>query len=242
MNKRVFFIMFLVASIYTTAFSQVSDEIKQELIKIYTSYAQSKKGSDRLQYIRNPQEYKSIFENRYGDRDVSFTPIKFGKANNILSGNSKNDAYTPNLDIYVLEEIVEGNQGGKTVEVIQYRYFVKTGNNYKMDWEATVCYNPITLSRFKVLEDGQIATFRCYANLSSNDYDGYFSIGIRDEATNYQFTAYIKKDSEDGLALMEYLEEGSARPVILEMKYVDTITRYGKKALITKFVNKGWVK
>ncbi|MHB9295540.1 hypothetical protein PilKf_01286 [Pillotina sp. SPG140] len=133
------------------------------------------------------------------------------------------------------------NQGGRSVEIIQYRQFVKDGNNFKIDWAASVGYNPVTLARFKALKDGQIAIMCCYANLTSSLYDDYFAFSLRDEATNYQFTAYIRKNSEDDLSLMDFLENGNARPVILEMRYIDSISRYSKEVVITKFIARGWV-
>jgi hypothetical protein len=215
------------------AISQVSDDIRQELINLYTQYAQSKSATERLQYIRSPESYREIFATRYGDRDVSYTPIRFGKAGRPITNST--------LDVYSLEEYMSANQGGRTVEVVQYRQFVKIGNNYKIDWEASVCYNPVTLTRFKALQDGQIATIRCYASLTNSSYDDYFAFSLRDEATNYQFTAYIRKNSEDGLSLMDFLERGDARPVVLEMKYVDNISRYNKEVIINKFISRGWI-
>jgi hypothetical protein len=226
MYKRLFTVICMIFVFCGFVYSQVSDETRQELINLYTLYAQSKSATERLQYIRNPELYKDIFDSRYGDRNIGYTPIRFGKC--ILSSQTKG--------IYILEEYVSANRGGRSIEILQYRYFLKSGDVFKIDWEASVCYNPVTLSKFKALKDGQIARMRCYANLTDSIYDPYFGFSIRDENTNYQFTAYIKKDSEDGLSLMEYLESGNARPVILEIQFVDS-----KEVLIIKFLEKGWV-
>lgn len=225
--KKVILIFSFLIIFCDNGFSQVSDEIKQELINLYTLYAQSRNVAERLQYIRSPESYREIFQSRYGDREISYTPIRFGRC--LIPANSGN------MEIYALEEYVAANQGGRSVEVIQMRYFVKIGSSFKIDWEASVSYNPITLARFRALQDNQVATMRCYANLSTSSYEEYFAIGIRDEAINYQFTAYIRKNSEDGLLLMELLENGDARPVILEMQY-------SKEVIITKFIQRGWVR
>jgi hypothetical protein len=233
MPKRAIFVFCLFFTVCGFVFSQISDEIKQELINLYTQYAQSRTGIERLNYIRNSESYRTIFETRYGDRDVSYTPIRFGNVNRTQTNS--------NMELYVLEEYVSANRSGRPTEIIQYRYFIKLGNIYKLDWEASVCYNAVPLSRFSALKDGQIASIRCYAILRDSRYDNYFAFSILDEATNSQFRAYILKNSEDGLALLEYLENGSARPVILEMRYVDNINQYDKEVLITKFKQRGWV-
>ena len=233
MFKKLLMVVFFMFLMCGLAFSQVSDEIRQELINLYTQYAQSKTGTERLKYVRNSESYKTIFETRYGDRDVSYKPIGFGKVARPVTDSD--------LDIYVLEETVSANRGGRAVDILQYRYFVKINNSFKIDWEASVGYNAITFSRFKALQDGQIARMRCYANLETSRYDEYFGIGIRDELTNSQFRAYIRKNSEDGILLMEYLERGGSWPAILEMQYTNSINKYDKEVVITKFIAKGWV-
>jgi len=60
MKKIIFLLSFLVV-VCVSVFSQVSDEIRQELIELYTRYAQSRTGTERLQYIRNPDSYKKYF-------------------------------------------------------------------------------------------------------------------------------------------------------------------------------------
>jgi hypothetical protein len=235
MKKFIVLLAFLAVSgaVFAQVSGEIKGEIKQELINLYTSYAQSKSATERLQYIRNPESYEAIFESLYGNHDIGYSPIRFGTCGRPVSG--------VDMEVYALEEYVSANQRGRPIEIIQYRYFVKIGNTFKIDWEASVCYNPMTLARFNALQDGQTSTMRCYAYLTTSSYDDYFGIGIRDKATNYQFTAFIRKDSEDGLLLMEYLERGDARPVILEMKYVDNLSRYSKEVVINKFVMKGWV-
>ena len=233
LKKLIIILWFFYLSTFYV-FGQVYDEIRQELINIYTQYAQSRTGNERLQYIRNSESFREIFQSRYGDRDISYTPIRFGVAGRPLTSS--------NLELYSLEEFVSANRGGRAVEIIQYRIFVRIDNTYKLDWEASVGYNPVTFARFRALQDGQIATMRCFANLDTSRYDEYFGIGIRDELTNFQFTAYIRRDSENGLLLMDYLERGDARPAILEMYYNDRINRYSKEVLITNFIMQGWVR
>jgi hypothetical protein len=231
MRKIFLFVLFFAVCGFN--FAQVSDETRQELINLYTLYAQSKTATERLQYVRNPESLRSIFESRYGNRDISFTPIRFGRAGRPVTSSD--------LDIYSLEETVSANQGGRGIEIIRYRYFVRVDNLLKIDWEASVCYNPVPLARFEALQDGQTAIMRCYADLTRSSYDNYFAFRILDEATNYQFTAYILKNTDEGLALLDFLENGDTRPLVLELKYVDNISRYDKKVLITKIVQRGWV-
>jgi len=101
--KRYYFVICLFFLICGTVFAQVSNEIRAELINLYTLYAQSRTGNDRLQYIRNQEYYREIFQSRYGDREVGYTPVGFGRA-----GRPVTSSY---LDVYSLEETVPANQG-----------------------------------------------------------------------------------------------------------------------------------
>ncbi|MHB9295541.1 hypothetical protein PilKf_01287 [Pillotina sp. SPG140] len=84
MCKKFGLVICFILMISGFVFSQVSDEIRQELINLYTQYAQSKSATDRLQYIRNSESYREIFETRYGNRDIGYTPIRFGDVFDLL--------------------------------------------------------------------------------------------------------------------------------------------------------------
>jgi hypothetical protein len=82
---------------------------------------------------------------------------------------------------------------------------------------------------------------RCYAQFETSIHDDYFGIDLLDNAVNYQVRAYVSKKSDIGLELLDNLQDGRARPLILEIKYVNNISRYSKEVLIDNIIQRGWV-
>jgi hypothetical protein len=231
MKKAISSIVLLIVLSVSNIYSQVSKADREKMIEIYTLYAEAKTGTEALEYIRNPEDHRKIFYERYATGKNFYTPIRFG--NCLLASQTKG--------IYALEEYVSANRGTQNIEILQYRYFLKIKNQFKIDWDASVCYNEMTFPRFIALKDGKEVNMRCYATLVDSTYDNYFAFGIRDNLTNYQFTAYTKNDSDLGIELLEYLENGDTRPVILRLKYTNDLSRYSKNVFITEFVNMGWI-
>jgi hypothetical protein len=217
------FLLFITCSAFV--FGQVSDEIRQNIITLYTAYAEASNPIERLQYVRDADVIREKLIEYYGDRTIGYTPKRFG------SCTEKNGLYT-------LVEYMEATQFGRAIEVSQNRYFVKVGVDYKLDWESSICYNPISWSAFIALKSSEPYIMRCAANLTDSRYDDYWGIRIYDNVPNYQFTAYINKSSEYGTELFNLLKDGRTYAVILELKYINS--NYSKEVVISDFVQRGW--
>jgi hypothetical protein len=218
--------------IVQVCFGQVSEDVKQRIIDTYIHYAEATTVNQRLQYIRNSHDYKDLLSAYYADRALGYTPIRFGRC-------------TENNSWFTLEEYVEATRGNRPTEIIVYRFFQKTGDEYKLDWESSTAYNPISWQEFNALKNGSVARMRCGATLRESDYDGYFGIRISDYIGNYQFIAYIDQNSENGKALFDLLKSGGNYSVILDMKYTNHDEMYGnrfysKQVIITEYVQRRW--
>jgi hypothetical protein len=232
MKKNIVLVAVSFFAIVQICFGQVSEDVKQQIIDTYIHYAESTTIDQRLQYIRNPNDYKELLLMYYADRTLGYTPTRFGRC-------------TENNGWFTLEEYVEATRGNRPTEIIVYRFFQKTGDEYKLDWESSIAYNPISWQEFNALKNGQIARMRCIATLDESDYDGYFGIRIRDYIGNYQFIAYIDQNSENGKSLFELLRNGGNYAAILDMKYANRDELYGnkfysKQVIITEYVQRRW--
>jgi hypothetical protein len=232
MKKIVVLLAVLLFAIAQICFGQVSEDVKQQIINTYILYAESTTVDQRLQYIRNPDNYKDLLLVYYKDRSLGFTPQKFGRC-------------TENNGWFTLEEYAEASRGNQPIEIIVNRFFKKIGNDYKFDWESSMAYNPISWQEFIALKNGLVARMRCIATLRESDYDGYFGIRISDYIGNYQFIAYIDQNSENGRTLFELLRTGGNYAVILDMKYTNRDELHGnhfysKQVIITEYVQRRW--
>lgn len=169
-------------------------------------------------------------EKYYGDKEFGGSaPSNLGD----VTVNKKN--------IFILKQTLKGTNGlGMEVKVEQYRFFIRVGDDYKLDWQASVCYNLISPKKFKALKDGSITTMRCVMRLSSSSYDDYFAFDIRDDV-NFICTAYMRKDDEVALKLVNELDEDSYTTVILKLQYTNEVSSFSKKSMIASFVQYGWV-
>jgi len=231
MVKKVFFICLFCLNV-VIVFSQVTEDIKQQIINVMINYAESSTVEQRLMYVRNPEKCKEIFATYYSDGINGYTPKKFGNC-------------TFNNGWYTLEEYVEARRGNQPIDIIVNRFFVNIGNTYKLDWESSNGYNPISWKEFNALKNGQVAKMRCVAILYESKYNGYYGIRIRDYIGNSQFTAYLDKNSEYGKELFNLLKDGNPYAVILEMKYAEKDTLYNnnwysKEVIIVNYVQRRW--
>jgi hypothetical protein len=232
MKKIIVLLVVLLLSCQSLLFSQVSDNVKQQIIDTYVRYAESTTIDQRLQYIRNPGDYREFLLAYYTDRSLGYTPKRFGRC-------------TENNGWFALEEYVEARRGNQSIEISVNRFFKKIGNDYKLDWESSNAYNPISWQEFIALKSGLIARMRCIASLWESHYDGYFGIRISDYIGNYQFVAYIDQDSENGKKLFELLRNGGNYAVILDMKYINRDELHGnsfysKQVIITEYIQRRW--
>jgi hypothetical protein len=208
-------------------FCQVPESTKQEIINVYVAYAESKSANERLRFVKDENIIREILVKYYADRTIGYTPKRFG-------GCTEKDG------VYTLVEYMEATQMGRAIEIPQSRYFVKTGNEFKLDWEASVCYNSISWAEFTATKSITPIAMRCAVALGESRYDEYWGIKIYDSVPNYKFIAYIEKDTEYARELFELLKDGRTYKVILEFKYVNG--NYLKEVLITDFIQRGWVR
>lgn len=204
-----------------------SDEIKQKLEEIYTMYTEATTAEARSKYCIEPDINK--MKKFWGDSTLGYTPSKFG-----------NCEYYPDRDIYLLVELKEGKNAFRTVEIPRYAFFKKINGEFKLDWDALVAWNRISLKKYDVSKPEDEFEFRCFVSMTDNFYSemrNYNAFSIRDENTNYIFTAYGKKESTGG-ELFDIFDGNETRPLIIKIKY----DPYTDKYIITEFVQRQWTK
>lgn len=204
-----------------------SEEIKQQLIDVYTKYAEGTTVDTRAKYCLNPDLEK--MEKYYSGKTFGYTPKKFGTCE-----------YYPDRDLYLLTELVEGRNAIRVVEIPRYGFFKKEKGEFKLDWDAIVAYNPITLKKYNVSKSEDEIEFRCFISMTENYYSNmndYYAFTVRDESTNYIFNAYGAKKGAGG-ELFDLFDGNETRPLIVKIKY----NAYVDKYIITEFVQKQWSK
>lgn len=213
------------------AFSQkkVTDVIEtpqneaDSIVFLVQSYYNSKKWEDRLAFVLNAETVKQYLKDYYSGQ---YLPAKIRTENIAIQGSN-----------FKLNEsfIVQTRTGEGTI------YVKKTIDGFKIDWEATVGYNPISLQAFELGATTQSTEFRVNAQLTS-DYvwDGYYSLYLSENNTGIY--CYISKSSVEGKKLFEILKDGKRQPLILQIKSDNSLVEDTTVRIITKVIAKGWAK
>lgn len=116
---------------------------------------------------------------------------------------------------------------------VQQFVLVREDNEYKIDWEASVPYNEMSWAEFKASKPKSPVKFRAILNLGDyynyefiNKENDYWSIDLSEIDFNningykvLNIQGYVKKDSEAGKKLFEYLKDGKMKVAIIELKY-----------------------
>ena len=118
----------------------------------------------------------------------------------------------------------------------------------KIDWEAAVGFNEMSLKLFNIIRPEGKKIFRCEAQLDSH-YDlyrpdmarTYYSISLRDPRGLPLMWGYVVKESEVGKRLFDILKDGETHSLTLKMSLIDPADPHGRKAIIDDLVSDDWL-
>lgn len=213
----IFLAIVLVAWFYFTAHPA------QDVVRQYLNAASIE---ERLECVMDPERVKPLMEKHYKHTDLSggvgylwvAKPRKHGHRVRVAALRSLQHAYTYTLLLF----------GGK----------------YKIDWEASVVYNPMSFQEMIAKTPTFAQKFRVYARLGNYynyEFGGaqrtHYCIELRESRTDECLWGYITKNSEDGRRLYEALEEGGWQPITIGMGYLPG-GKSNEHVVITNFIQK----
>ena len=191
-----------------------------DLIEKYTSCTS---WQEALRYVMEPERVRPIMQKYYAD--TGFSPT-IRTAEEI-----KNKAFR--------------RINGKNY-VIYYcngYYAVQTPDGYRLDWEATAQYNPVTHTELadKIGQSAEIRGCFEYASVYKNDYfRGFKADGMK--ITDGKITYFrTEKGSAIDKRLFAMLQNGASIDMILKIKS-DTESKYEQYFLITDIISTSFSK
>jgi hypothetical protein len=202
---------------------------EDSIIFLIQSYKACKKWEDRLAYVLKPESVKPYMKEYYSDNYKS-SIIKKDLISIQGGGYQTNESFKVLLD-------------GST-----NFYCKKTNDGFKIDWEASSGYNPISMKTYMANLSSVPSEFRVKANI-----DTYYNYNYRDAQNTHwsistydpndgRISCYISKSSLEGKKIYEILKDGKNHDLILEIKIDATEDNSGGIGIITKFVKEGWSK
>lgn len=187
-----------------------------DLIEKYTSCTS---WQERLKYVMEPERVRPFMQKHYGE---DFSPT-------MLSAEEiKNKAFQRfNGKNYVLYEC-------------DYYYAVQTPEGYRLDWEASVGYNPVTLTELanKIGQSAEIRGYFKYASYHDNDYYRAFRAAVIDGIDGKTTYFLTEKGSAIDKRLFAMLNNGDWKGMILKIKSLpDTDSEEYQYFLITDIIS-----
>ncbi len=191
------------------------------IIFVLQNYFKAKKWQERLPYVLDPEKVKPLMASIYGNSYESETYEK-----DKINIPGENYPLGKGFKVFI---------DGETV------YLKKTQNGFKIDWEATTGYNPISFAVFKAEKSTKPTVFR--ENIKLSDY--YMSEGL--VKSNYLslkgdgiFSCWIPISLAGDLK--KILSDGQYHNVIIEAQYKSFTDQYNtwEEIIITKFIKEGW--
>ena len=213
------------------AFSQkkVTDVIESpqneadSIVFLIQSYYNSKKWEDRLAFVLNAETVKQHMKDYYSGQ---YLPAKVLNENIAIQGSN----FKLNESFLVQARTREG-----TI------YVKKTADGFKIDWDATMGYNPISIKAFELGGNAQSSEFRVTAKFTNAyPWEGYYTLYLSDN--NSGIYSFISKSSVEGKKLFEILKDGNEQPLFLQIKSDNSLVEDTTVGIITKVVAKGWSK
>ncbi len=174
---------------------------------VLEKFINSESWEEASEYVMEPERVKPIMHSYYQTNSFKINNITIDE---ILKGRFDKRSGKTHL-IYIWDMPRSSSSSGWGP-----RYIVKTADGYKVDWEATVKYNPVTAADL-IEKPGTTAVIRRpNVHLYTYDNDWYYNFGS-------QGNSYIlaQKKSTVGKYLYDLLKEGSWSDMILKMKSIE---------------------
>lgn len=198
------------ADVQISALNKENDELKEQLananapklltyrdslLDLREKYYTCETWQDQLKYVMEPERVRPLMEKYYKKKPYSIELLhdEFGIKLKKIQGKTH--------DLYDVD----------------YTWMVKTEDGYKVDWEATVKYNPVSLLEMRSFPNKEY-TIRDWVSDCQKYYqnDTWMQYGVGDDA-DYTF---IKKNSPLAKKLQELIPMGDNREMIVKMKYI----------------------
>ena len=123
----------------------------------------------------------------------------------------------------------------------------RTPDGYRIDWEASLQDNPMTLEAYMAQRPLTPMTFRVAAKLAtyynyefSNAQPGYFSIHLNSIDLIPALYGYVERRSKSGKRMYEILKDGETHHLTVNTRFL-TYRSSSNTVLIDTLISESWI-
>ena len=193
-----------------------SEDVARKYVKNCIAYRKSKYNLDEIMNFLYPSEsLAKKFESSKSFMHIFNVPTEKDKP-----GKFKNEGLLPGGKVELVNFLSSNDQ------VIAQFYLTKYQDGYKILWEPTAMYNPISFTRLKATMPKGSYQMRVIAKM--DDYynweylymdNSHYSIQLWEIGGDESIHGYIEKKSSSGKILLELLGDGGQKFITLELQY-----------------------
>ncbi|WP_157061383.1 hypothetical protein [Anaeromyxobacter dehalogenans] len=181
--------------------------------QVVAAYLDSPRWEDKARFVLDSERVAPLMERHYGDSGSQPNP-------NVRREVRPSGGTDVPVGEWTTVEVVWTGKNGFGVEVSDNAFYElqRTADGYRIDWEASVGYNPISWEELKAKRPSTAMVLRITGQL--DDYYNYEFRGGREHfwSIRFQFAdeqgwmhAYVDKRSEAGKKIFEYIKDGKYR-------------------------------
>ncbi len=187
-----------------------------QTLRLYLSAASLQ---DRTPFVMNPEIVEPLIKDRYRGKKWKVPQFE------ILTKMEPTPSQTGWVTIEVDVSHIYGIKGMSS-KTMTY-YLKKTSAGYRIDWESSEGFNPVTENEFRATKPVSPVRFRALATL--DDYYNYEFSNAKNIAYCIKFSngdggfigyGYIAKNTSVGQKLFQILEDGTSHPMVVELQYL----------------------
>lgn len=234
MQTKILFLLTVCTIVFSCCQSKKSPE------NIVVKYFNCNTTKERLAYVADAKRIQPVMENRYKQRDGNLS-IKA----DVISTEEYSDSFLEKHFIVTMKLKSENKN-------IEY-YVVNTKEGYKIDWEASVGYNEISVPTFNAISNDVPTKFRTYAQLDNsysflslfkNNRNTHWCLELRifyDALSGFDVLhGIVEKNSYAGNTLFKILKDGKSHKVTLLLTPIPNNNGVAGQVFVEQFICEGW--
>jgi len=199
--------------------------------KLLDRYFACKIWRERLALVRDPDRIEPLMARYYQSVEL---PKAFDRR------------YEPRRTLYVSLVIpVRMQQPGGEAET-KYYWFTKVRDEFKIDWEASCIWNPISWAAYRSDRPTKPYRFRClvsladYYNFEFSNRTKWMAVKLQDLSTETGLFGYALRGSKTGEALRDLLSDGKVKFATVDIRFPNS-NGTGDCVEIVRLITPGWV-
>lgn len=205
---------------------------------VMEDYIEAKTWQDRLATVLHREKTKTRMEKYYSDTRLGGSEVE-----EIVRIDGEKE-----IDVGEYIKLKVSYTTSRDRRNTHLYYVKRTSDGYKIDWEASLGINEMSLKAYQVQRLINSMIFRVTAKLDDyynyefrNAYSGYLSVSLSDDGPGFPLYGYAKRDSKHGKRIYEILKDGEEHNLIVQVRFLRGGDYDSNTVLLEDLISEDWL-